>query len=147
VARARAPAGLMQRRPLRPTVDVSASDPAPTQVEPWGTFGPSAQSCVEVTVDIDKSISHLRGEMHDDPYALLVRLLRQIAPEVDLDEVDRAEPLQDAADLDSMDFLNLMSALYTETGIEVPERDYPAVASIDGFVSYVRSAAAIGRAR
>jgi acyl carrier protein len=75
--------------------------------------------------------------MPEDPYALLVRLLHTIAPEVDLDEVDRADPLQDAADLDSMDFLNLMSALYTETGIEVPERDYPSVASIDGFVAYV----------
>jgi hypothetical protein len=47
--------------------------------------------------------------------------------EVDLDEVDHAESLQDVADLDSTDFLSLMSALYTETGIDVPERDYPSV--------------------
>ena len=80
--------------------------------------------------------------MDDDPYELLVRLLRRIAPELDLDDVDRAEPFQDAADLDSMDFLNLMSALAMETGIEVPERDYPAVGTIDGFVAYVESAAA-----
>jgi acyl carrier protein len=86
------------------------------------------------------------GAMLEDPYALLVRLLHKIAPEVDLDEVDRAEPLQDAADLDSMDFLNLMSALYTETGIEVPERDYPSVASIDGFVAYV-GAARVGESK
>jgi hypothetical protein len=30
-----------------------------------------------------------------------------------------------------------MSALYGETGIEVAEQDYPLVASVDGFVSYV----------
>ena len=83
--------------------------------------------------------------MHDDPYALLARLLHRIAPEVDLAEVDRGEPLQDAADLDSMDFLNLMAALYAETGIEVPERDYPQVASVDGFVAYVRAAEPVGR--
>jgi len=82
--------------------------------------------------------------MHDDPFDLLVRLLHRIAPEVDLAAVDRAEPLQDAADLDSMDFLNLMSGLYTETGIEVPERDYPAVASVEGFVTYVGAAQAVG---
>ena len=35
----------------------------------------------------------------------------RIAPEVDLDVVDRTRPLQEAADLDSMDFLNLMAAL------------------------------------
>jgi acyl carrier protein len=78
--------------------------------------------------------------MSEDPYAMLVRLLHKIAPEVDLDEVDRAEPLQEAADLDSMDFLNLMSALYTETDIDIPEHDYPKVASIDGFVAYVGAA-------
>lgn len=78
--------------------------------------------------------------MREDPYALLVRLLHRIAPEIDLEAVDRAAPLQDVADLDSMDFLNLMSALYAETGIEVPEHEYPAVASIDGFVDYVAAA-------
>jgi acyl carrier protein len=72
--------------------------------------------------------------------ALLARLLRGVAPEVDLDAVDPAAPMQEEAELDSMDFLNLMTALYDETGIEVPERDYPLVATIDGFVSYVSSA-------
>ncbi len=72
--------------------------------------------------------------------ALLARLLHGIAPEVDLDEIDPAVPLQEEAELDSMDFLNLMTALYEETGVEVPERDYPRVATIDGFVAYVAAA-------
>ncbi len=46
-----------------------------------------------------------------------------------------------------MDFLNLMSGLYVATGIEVPERDYPAVASVDGFVSYVAAAPAVAAGR
>ncbi len=69
-----------------------------------------------------------------DAYALLSRLLGRIAPEVDLDEIDQAAPLQEAADLDSMDFVNLVTALYDETGIEIPERDYPAIATVDGFI-------------
>ena len=76
----------------------------------------------------------------EDPRALLGRLLSRIAPEVDLDEVDPAAPLQEALDLDSMDFLNLVTALYEETGIDVPERDYPALASVTGFVAYVAGA-------
>ena len=83
--------------------------------------------------------------MHEDPHALLARLLHRIAPEVHLDRVEPAEPLQDAAGLDSMDFLNLVSALFEETGIDVPERDYPQVASIDGFIAYVRAAEAVHR--
>lgn len=68
---------------------------------------------------------------------LLARILHTIAPDVDLDTVDPAAALQEEAELDSMDFLHLMTALYDETGIEVPERDYPQVATIDGFVAYV----------
>ena len=78
--------------------------------------------------------------MHEDPDALLARLLHRIAPEVDLSQVDRTELLQDAAGLDSMDFLNLVAALFEETGIDVPERDYPAMSSIGGFVAYVSAA-------
>ena len=76
----------------------------------------------------------------DDARTLLARLLRTIAPEVDLDTIDPTTPLQEEAELDSMDFLNLVGALYDVTGIDVPERDYPLVATIDGFVDYVTAA-------
>ena len=72
--------------------------------------------------------------------SLFERLLRGIAPEVDLDGVDTAADLQDILELDSMDLLNLMTALAEQTGIDVPERDYPALASIDGFIAYVVAA-------
>jgi acyl carrier protein len=71
---------------------------------------------------------------------LLGRLLGRIAPEIDLDEIPPAALLQDAADLDSMDFLNLITALHDEAGINVPERDYPKLATIDGFCDYVAAA-------
>jgi len=71
----------------------------------------------------------------DDARALLARLLHRIAPEVDMDEVDPAASLQDVADLDSLDFLNLVTAVYDETGVEIPERDYPLIATVDGFVA------------
>jgi acyl carrier protein len=76
--------------------------------------------------------------------ALLERLLHRIAPEVELDGADPQVPLQDAFDLDSMDILNLVTALHEETGIDVPERDYPRVSTIDGFVAYVTAAARPG---
>jgi acyl carrier protein len=46
-----------------------------------------------------------------------------------------------------MDFLTLVTALHEETGIDVPERDYPLVATIDGFVIYVAAADAAGTDR
>ena len=73
----------------------------------------------------------------EDAYELLVKLIHRIAPEVELDEVDRSAPLQDEIDLDSMDFLNVMTALHEETGIDVPERDYAELSTVDRFVDYV----------
>jgi acyl carrier protein len=78
----------------------------------------------------------------DDARALLARLLRGIAPEADLSLVDPSAPMQEELDLDSMDFLNLVTALHDQTGIDVPERDYPRLASVDGFVAYVTNARA-----
>ena len=46
-----------------------------------------------------------------------------------------------------MDFLNLLTALDEETGIDVPERDYGLLSTIDGFISYVSHAQAAHRWR
>jgi acyl carrier protein len=80
----------------------------------------------------------------DDARALLARLLLHgIAPEIDLNNVDPDALLQDELDLDSMDFLNLVTALHDETGIDVPERDYPQLATVNGFVGYITAARSI----
>jgi acyl carrier protein len=55
----------------------------------------------------------------------------------DVAEVDQNVPFQDECDLDSMDLLNLITALQKETGIDIPERDYPRVVTITGFVDYL----------
>jgi acyl carrier protein len=74
---------------------------------------------------------------HDEAHAVIANALRRIAPEADLDEVNGTNPLQDELDLDSMDFLNLMVGIHEQTGIEVPERDYPRVAHLDGLLDYL----------
>jgi acyl carrier protein len=75
-----------------------------------------------------------------DARTLLSQLLGRIAPEVDLTQVDDETLLQDEMDLDSMDFLNLVTALHEATGIDVPERDYPQLSTVGGFVGYVVAA-------
>ena len=78
----------------------------------------------------------------NDARAVLGRLLHDIAPEIDLADIDDDALLHEELDLDSMDFLNLVTALHDETGIDVPERDYPKLATVGGFASYVSAAAA-----
>ena len=77
---------------------------------------------------------------NDDARALLARLLHRIAPEVDLADAADGESLQEAFDLDSMDFLNLVTALHDDAGIDIPEADYPKVGTIGTFIAYVAAA-------
>lgn len=76
----------------------------------------------------------------DQATALLAATLGEVAPEVDLGAVDPDLPLQEVAGLDSMDFLTLMAAIHDRTGIEIPPRDYPKLATLRMFVSYLMSA-------
>lgn len=72
-----------------------------------------------------------------DAHHLLERLLHGIAPEAELDSIDLQAPIQEELDLDSMDFLNLVTAVHDETGLEIPEIDYPKLNSFQGFVDYL----------
>jgi acyl carrier protein len=76
----------------------------------------------------------------DDARALLAQLLHRIAPEADLAEVDPDAPIQEELELDSMDFLNLVTGLHDSAGIDVPERDYPQLGTVNGFIAYVAAA-------
>lgn len=75
----------------------------------------------------------------DNPRETIARLLREIAPEADLDTLEPAADLREALDLDSMDFLNLMIGIHDATGIDVPEHDYPQLVTLAGCVSYLRA--------
>jgi acyl carrier protein len=50
-------------------------------------------------------------------------------PEADLTQIKPQVSFHDQLDIDSMDFLNFAIGLNKELGVEVPEADYPKVAS------------------
>lgn len=62
-----------------------------------------------------------------------------VAPDIDPAALDPARPVRDQFDFDSMDFLNFVTALHDALGVDVPEADYPALASVDGSVEYLES--------
>jgi hypothetical protein len=73
----------------------------------------------------------------DEQRALVRALLRDIAPNAELDDVDRFQSLHDVADLDSLDFLRLIDLVAEVTGVVVPPPDYPELITIDGFARYL----------
>ena len=80
--------------------------------------------------------------MSPDARTAVLAALADVAPDADPAALDGAAPLQEALDLDSMDFLDLLTAIAEATGVEVPERDYAQVRTLDGLVGYVASHAA-----
>lgn len=74
---------------------------------------------------------------NDEARQLISTVLHQVAPEADLDDVQEGETLQEALDLDSIDFLNFVTGLHDETGLEFPEKDYPELATLDGCIRYL----------
>jgi acyl carrier protein len=75
----------------------------------------------------------------DEAREVIRSVLHQVAPEADLDEVRSGETLQEALDLDSIDFLNFAIGIHETTGIEIPEKDYPQLATLEGCVHYLTS--------
>lgn len=65
-----------------------------------------------------------------------------VAPDIDPDTVGETDHLQDDLGLDSMDVLNLVTALHERLGVDIPEADYPQIATAKRAVVYL--AARIG---
>jgi acyl carrier protein len=63
--------------------------------------------------------------------------LNNIAPEVDMATVDPKADLREAIDIDSMDFLNFVTAIHRRFGLDIPEEDYAKLITIDGATAYI----------
>lgn len=70
---------------------------------------------------------------------ILIEELGNIAPEADLSALEETADLRDALDIDSMDVLNLVTAIGRRLGLDIPELDYPNLVTIDGGVAYLAS--------
>ena len=69
--------------------------------------------------------------------SLIIDVLSAIAPEADFVTLPGKAQLRDELDLDSMDFLNFITALHERTQIDIPEADYPTLFTLDGAVGYL----------
>lgn len=67
----------------------------------------------------------------------VVAAILAVAPELDADDLTDDARLQEDLDLDSMDFLDVVTGLAERTGVDIPERDYPELATIGGAAAYL----------
>ncbi|MBO6754721.1 MAG: acyl carrier protein [Roseibium sp.] len=73
---------------------------------------------------------------------LLSTELGRIAPDIDMEDVDRGGDLREEFDIDSMDFLNLVTALSKALGLDMPEADYGKMGTFDDLLAYLEAKSA-----
>ena len=73
----------------------------------------------------------------DEVKKIVLAIIADIAPDEDLSNVKPAVRLRDQLELDSMDFLDIVMELRKKYGIEVPEADYPKLATLDSCAEYL----------
>ena len=68
--------------------------------------------------------------------AKIIGQIYEIAPEHEGETIPEDENIQRSLEIDSFDFLNLLTALNEELGVEVPEADYSEVDTVEHMTDY-----------
>lgn len=71
---------------------------------------------------------------------VLLGALAEVAPDVDAELIDPEAPLAEQLEIDSIDLLNLVVSVHEQTGIDVPERDYGKLSTLNAAVAYLFAA-------
>ena len=77
----------------------------------------------------------------------VLRALGGVAPEADLEQILPDVGFREQLDIDSMDFLNFVIALHKELGVDIPEKDYPKLATLQGCIEYLSALQQVQRVR
>ncbi len=67
----------------------------------------------------------------------IIEELGNIAPEADAGALDPKANIRTALDIDSMDFLNFITALHQKLGVDIPEVDYPRLFTMKDAIDYL----------
>ncbi|MGD9947404.1 MAG: acyl carrier protein [Desulfobulbus sp.] len=74
-----------------------------------------------------------RDEIKD----VILEIIADIDEEADFDNLDADAPLRDQLDLDSMDFLDIVMELRKRYKLQIPEEEYPQLATLTSCVDYL----------
>ena len=72
----------------------------------------------------------------DEIKRTVFRVLGEVAPEADPSAIQPDLNLREQLDIDSVDFLNFVIGLHKEFQVEIPEKEYPRLFTLNGCVDY-----------
>ncbi|WP_417910012.1 acyl carrier protein [Candidatus Electronema sp. PJ] len=73
----------------------------------------------------------------DEIKYLILDIIQNIDEDAEFDDLDEDKPLRDQLDLDSMDFLDIVMELRKRHKLQIPEEDYPQLATLTSCVNYL----------
>jgi acyl carrier protein len=74
----------------------------------------------------------------EDISMVILDIIKDIDEEADFDGLDPDKPLRDQLELDSMDFLDIVMELRKRYKLQIPEDDYPRLATLNSCVTYLQ---------
>jgi acyl carrier protein len=69
--------------------------------------------------------------------ARVVEIIRTVAPEVDPADLRPDQALRDQVDLDSMDWLRVIVGVHEKLHVDIPEKDYGKLRTLDDWSAYL----------
>ncbi len=66
----------------------------------------------------------------------IIKQILEIAPDIQEDEIKLNDNIQRSLEIDSFDFLKILTALNEELGVEVPESEYAKVDTLEHMAEY-----------
>ncbi|HMV37908.1 acyl carrier protein [Plasticicumulans sp.] len=70
--------------------------------------------------------------------ATILRVLSEVAPNADVSDVNPNVSFHDQFEIDSIDFLRLMTSLEKELQVTILDFDYPKLSTLQGCEDYLR---------
>lgn len=68
---------------------------------------------------------------------LIVEIITDIDEDADFENLEPDQALRDQLDLDSMDFLDIVMELRKRYQLQIPEEDYPRLATLNSCADYL----------
>jgi len=68
---------------------------------------------------------------------IILKGLKQVAPNANVEELGMDENLRDALDIDSFDHLNFLIAIDEKLGVNIPEKDYGKLNTVAEVINYL----------
>lgn len=68
---------------------------------------------------------------------LIIRVLMEVVPGIDASDLEPDDNLRDALDIDSFDHLNFLVGLHEKLGVDIPEKDYGKLNTVNEIIHYL----------